>query len=114
MTQTNPIDDYIKQQAPRHQANLNAVRGTIRRELPDATEKIAWAMPTWWDKRNIIHFAAAKKHIGIYPGPAAVAHFSGDLTKRGLKFSKGAIQIPYGDDLPLDLIAAIACWCREQ
>jgi uncharacterized protein YdhG (YjbR/CyaY superfamily) len=43
-----------------------------------------------------------------------VEHFAGELTKRGLKFSKGAIQIPYGDHLPLDLIAEISRWCGEQ
>jgi uncharacterized protein YdhG (YjbR/CyaY superfamily) len=25
-------------------------------------------MPTFWKGQNIIHFAAAKKHIGLYPG----------------------------------------------
>ena len=59
-------------------------------------------------------FAAAKRHIGIYPGPEAVENFAGELTKRGLKFSKGAIQIPYGDNLPLDLIAEISRWCGEH
>ena len=59
-------------------------------------------------------FAAAKRHIGIYPGPEAVENFAGELTKRGLKFSKGAIQIPHGDNLPLDLIAEISRWCGEH
>jgi uncharacterized protein YdhG (YjbR/CyaY superfamily) len=71
-------------------------------------------MPTWWKGHNIIHFAAAKRHIGIYPGPEAVENFAGEFTKRGLKFSKGAIQIPHGDNLPLDLIAEISCWCGEH
>ena len=30
-----------------------------------------------------------------------------------LKYSNGAIQIPYSDELPLKLIAEIAAWCRE-
>lgn len=29
-------------------------------------------MPTFWKRHNILHFAAVKKHIGLYPGPAAV------------------------------------------
>lgn len=29
-------------------------------------------MPTFWKRHNILHFAAAKKHIGLYPGPTAV------------------------------------------
>lgn len=111
---TNLIDEYINNQDPARRSNLYAVRDTIRGQLPFAEEKISWSMPTWWKGRNIIHFAAAKRHIGIYPGPEAVEHFTGELTKRGLKFSKGAIQIPYGDNLPLDLIAEISRWCGER
>ena len=113
-TTTNLIDEYINNQDPAHRSNLHAVRDTIREQLPFAEEKISWSMPTWWKGRNIIHFAAAKRHIGIYPGPEAVEHFAGELTKRGLKFSKGAIQIPYGDNLPLDLIAEISRWCGKR
>lgn len=32
-------------------------------------------MPTFWKRHNILHFAAAKKHIGLYPGPTAVEAF---------------------------------------
>lgn len=114
MTSTNPIDEYIEGQDPIHKDNLSAVRDTIRKELPGAEERISWSMPTWWKGHNPIHFAAAKKHIGIYPGAEAVEHFSDEFIKRGLKFSKGAVQIPYGEDLPLDLIAEIAGWCGEH
>ena len=65
-------------------------------------------MPTYWKDHNIIHFAAQKKHIGLYPGPEAVACFGRKLEEAGLKYSKGSIQIPYSDSLPLDLIAEIA------
>ena len=70
-------------------------------------------MPTFWDGHNIIHFSAAKKHIGLYPGAEAVAHFAEQLDQLGLKYSKGSIQIPYSDSLPLDLIAAIADRCGK-
>jgi uncharacterized protein YdhG (YjbR/CyaY superfamily) len=113
-TITNLIDEYINKQDPVHRDNLCAVRDTIREQLPFAEEKISWSMPTWWKNHNIIHFAAAKQHIGIYPGPEAVEHFAEELTKRGLKFSKGAIQIPYGDNLQLDLVTEISRWCGEH
>ena len=111
---TNLIDEYINNQDPEHRSNLYAVRDTIREQLPSAEEKISWSMPTWWKGHNIIHFAAAKRHIGIYPGPEAVENFAGELTKRGLKFCKRVIQIPYGDNLPLELIAEISRWCGEH
>jgi uncharacterized protein YdhG (YjbR/CyaY superfamily) len=70
-------------------------------------------MPTYWQGHNIIHFAATKKHIGLYPGPEAVEHFSEKLDAHGFKHSKGSIQIPYSDELSLSLISAIAAWCRD-
>lgn len=112
-TAPKTIDEYILGQDAGIRDHLQSVRETIRNELPEATEKISWSMPTWWQGHNIIHFAAAKKHIGLYPGPEAVAHFSERLDQAGCKYSKGSIQIPYSDNLPLDLISEIANWCRE-
>lgn len=68
-------------------------------------------MPTLWKGHNIIHFAANKKHIGIYAGVEAVIEFGEQL--ESYKTSKGSIQIPYKEPLQLDLIAGIAVWCYE-
>ena len=84
----------------------------IRAGLPEAKEKISWSMPTYWQGRNLIHFAASKRHVGLYPGPEAVEAFAGQLTE--YKTSKGAIQLPYGKPLPLALITEIAAWCGEN
>jgi len=107
------IDEYINAQDNSIRDQLQNVREAIRDELPNATEKISWSMPTFWEGHNIIHFAAAKKHIGLYPGPEAVEQFAERLEEAGCKYSKGSIQIPYSDELPLDLISAIAAWCRD-
>ena len=107
------IDEYILMQDENRREQLEQVRKAIAGSLPDATEKISWSMPTFWDGHNIIHFAAAKKHIGLYPGAEAVAHFAEQLDQLGLKYSKGSIQIPYSDNLPLDLITAIADRCSK-
>ena len=107
------IDEYILAQDECVREQLQNVREAIRKELPDATEKISWSMPTWWKGHNIIHFAANKKHIGLYPGPEAVEFFAEKLDKAGCTFSKGSIRIPYSDHLPLDLITEIAEWCRN-
>lgn len=108
------IDEYIAAQAEAHRPLLNQVRNAIREALPDAVEKISWQMPTFWNRRNIIHFAAMKKHIGIYPGDQAVEHFRSQLDQMGLKSAKGTIQIPYSEKMPIDLIKAIAFWCGSQ
>ena len=107
------VEEYILAQDEEIRDQLQKVRKVLLGRLPDATDKISWSMPTYWKEHNIIHFAAQKKHIGLYPGPEAVEFFSEKLDQAGLKYSKGSIQIPYSNDLPLNLIAEIADWCRE-
>ena len=112
-TAPTTVDEYILSQEEGIRDQLQSVRKVLITSLPDAAEKISWSMPTYWNGHNIIHFAANKKHIGLYPGPEAVAFFAEKLDQAGCKYSKGSIQIPYSDNLPLDLIAAIADWCRK-
>lgn len=105
------IDAYIDAQPEDIRPLLNQVRDTLRDALPNAEERISWSMPTYWQKQNIVHFAAFKKHIGLYPGDKAVAHFNERLTE--YKTSKGAIQFPYSKEIPLSLIAEIAKWSYD-
>lgn len=108
------IDDYIGSQPENIQPLLKAVRDAIRAAIPVATEKISWQMPTFWRGRNLIHFAAQKNHLGLYPGGAAMEHFIPRLS--AYKTSKGAVQFPYktfGAE-QLALIAEIAAWCGEH
>lgn len=103
------IEEYIALQSKEIQPYLVRLDEIIRKALPDTERKISWSMPTYWRKRNLIQFASFKNHIGLYPGPEAVAYFSERLA--GYKTSKGAIQIPYGKQLPEELVADIAAWC---
>lgn len=103
------IDEYILLQEESIRPLLLEVRAAIKAVLPDAEERISWSMPTFWKGHNLIHFAAFKNHMGLYPGSLAIEHFSHRLTD--YKFSKGAIQFPYNKPIPFDLIAEIAKWC---
>ena len=57
------VEDYILTQDPEIRGRLQEVREVLIAHLPDAVEKISWAMPTYFKGCNIIHFAAQKKHI---------------------------------------------------
>jgi len=110
----NGIDAYIANQPADLRELLLSVRAAIKQALPDATEKISWQMPTYWRGHNLIHFAAQKKHLGLYPGADAVTHFAPRLG--AYKTSKGAIQFPYktfGAE-QLGIIAEIAAWCGTE
>lgn len=102
------VEEYINSQDEEKRADLQEMQRILRSVLPEATEKISWSMPTYWKDHNICHFAASQKHIGFYPGPAAVEAFAEELA--GYKTDKGTIRIPYGK-IDADLIAKIAAWC---
>jgi uncharacterized protein YdhG (YjbR/CyaY superfamily) len=108
------IDNYIAAQPEAVQPLLKSVLQTLRSALPTATEKISWQMPTFWQGQNLIHFAAQKNHLGIYPGAEAMAHFAPRLSV--YKTSKGAAQFPYKSfgEKELALIAEIAAWRGEH
>ena len=101
----NTIDEYIAQFPKETQKRLRKIRAVIRKAAPKAVEKISWGMPTFWQGKNLIHFAAMKNHIGLYPGAEGVVAFAKEL--EGYKTSKGAIQLPNDKELPLDLITRI-------
>ena len=108
----NVIDEYIENQEAAVQSRLNEIREIIRNTMPDAVEKISYKMPTYWKGRNIIHFAAFKNHIGLYPGGEATTVFAGQL--KDYKTSKGTIQIRHNQEMPVDLIQEIASWCYDK
>ncbi len=104
------VEEYILSQDEDKRGDLRYLRWILQSALPEAEERISWSMPTYWKKHNILHFAASKKHIGFYPGPAAVEQFSEELQK--YKTDKGTIRIPYGA-IDAGLIEKIAKWCLE-
>ena len=96
------IDEYIAAFPATLQKRLKSIRQAIRKAAPDAQEKISYQMPAFSLHGNLIYFAAFKNHIGVYPGAAAIEALSKDL--RGYRTSKGTVQLPREEPLPLPLI----------
>lgn len=101
------IDEYIAQYPPDIQERLQSMRETIKKAAPNATEKISWAMPTFYLNGNLVHFAAAKKHIGFYPGADGVEFFKHKFEENKFTYSKGAVQFPLNQPLPVALVDEI-------
>jgi len=99
------IDEYISNFPEEVQQHLKQIREVIKKTAPQAAEKIGYGMPTFTLNGNLIHFAAYKNHIGLYPAPQALEEFKEELS--GYKGSKGAVQFPLDQPMPLALIERI-------
>jgi uncharacterized protein YdhG (YjbR/CyaY superfamily) len=99
------IDEYIAGFPGDVQAILQEVRTTIRKAAPDAEEAIKYQIPTFTLNGNLIHFAAFKTHIGLYPAPRAIEAFKDELS--AYAGGKGTVRFPLDQPIPLGLIGRI-------
>jgi uncharacterized protein YdhG (YjbR/CyaY superfamily) len=102
MKAVSTIDEYIAGFPKETQVLLQQMRMLIQQSAPDAHEVITYAMPTFRQEGNLVHFAGYNKHIGFYPAPSAIIAFSDELSN--YVNSKGAVQFPLDKPLPVDLI----------
>ena len=107
MAKTNykNIDEYIATFPKETQKILEEIRATIKAAAPEAEEKISYQMPTFFLKGNLIHFAAFKNHIGIYPTPSGTQAFKDEISM--YQGAKGSIRLPIDEPMPLELISRI-------
>lgn len=97
------IDEYIAPFPEDVKEKLQELRQTIRDVAPDAEEAIKYGIPTFVLHGNLVHFGGFKNHVGFYHGATNVeAAFQEQLAR--YKKSKGTIQFPLSEPLPLPLI----------
>ena len=63
------VESYIKAFPAEIQQRLLLIRSIFLEVVPDAEEDIKYRMPTIVWHGNLVHYAAFKNHIGIYPLP---------------------------------------------
>ena len=100
------FDEYIASFPPDVQTILEKIRRVVRGAAPGAQEVISYRMPTFKGNNVLLHFAAFKNHIGLYPPvrgdaalEAAIAPYAGE---------KGNLRFPFDQPIPYDLIERIA------
>lgn len=99
------IDEYIATFPPDIQKRLSQLRVAIHEAAPKAEETISYQMPAFKQNGVLVYFAAFKNHIGFFPTGKGMEAFKDKLS--GYKTSKGTIQFPLNQPLPLDLVKEI-------
>ena len=97
------VDAYLKTLTPEAKRMIEQLRGIVSDAAPEAEEVFRYGMPMYRHHGPLVGFAAFKHHIGFYAhnGSFVAAH---QAELEGYKTSKGTIQFPIGEALPVALI----------
>jgi uncharacterized protein YdhG (YjbR/CyaY superfamily) len=110
LSDSNPyktVDEYIESQPEETKRALKELHANILKAAPDAIEMFNYNIPAFalvkGGKRDQqIMMAGYKKHVGLYPHPTVMEHFSNEL--KDYKQGKGSVQFPINKPLPRELI----------
>src|SRR5438094_10404493 len=97
------VDDYIDGTPEPARTMLKRMRTAIRSAVPpDAVETISYRIPAFKRKRVLVWYAAFANHCSLFPTGSVIEAFKREL--RGFATSKGTIQLPLDEPLPILLI----------
>ncbi len=102
----NSVDEYIAREPKEVQEKLKQFRSIVKEIAPMAEERISYGMPGYFYKGALVYFGAFKSHVSLFgTASGAIKKFAKEL--RNYKTSKGTIQFPLDQELPLGLIKKI-------
>ena len=105
MQTTRSVEDYLSKLPANTREKAESLRNAIRQAAPEAEEAVSYNIPAFRWKGMLVWYAAFKNHIGFYPKASAIAAFKKELA--GYKTSKGAIQFPIDEPIPVALVKRI-------
>ncbi|MFD6394433.1 iron chaperone [Nocardia sp. NPDC055029] len=107
------VDDYLAGLPEAERAVLQQIRETIHRVVPEAGEKISYAIPAaTLDGRAFMSFAGWKVHVSVYPIPEGDEEFERAIEP--YTAGRGTLKFPLGEPIPYDLIAQVAVRLAER
>jgi uncharacterized protein YdhG (YjbR/CyaY superfamily) len=108
-------DEYLATLSPESRKILETVRKTIRAAVPGAEEVISYQIPAFKkDGTWIFYYSAYKGHYALACPPpfAAFKAFAKELAP--YKKSVSAVQFPYDQPVPVELITKMSKHQAEQ
>ncbi|HUZ36140.1 MAG TPA: DUF1801 domain-containing protein [Streptosporangiaceae bacterium] len=107
------IEEYIGSFPDDVQIVLQEVRRRIRSVVPEAGETIRYQIPTMTlDGRSLVHFAAWKHHVSLYPVPGADEAFQQELAP--YLAGKGSVRLSLHKPIPNGLIERLVTLLAQQ
>ena len=98
------VRDYLAALPPAARRRMKEIRAIVKSVAPNATETFSYRIPGFrLDGRVFVYYAAFKEHCSLYPMGDRIRRAHADSLK-GYKTSKGTIQFPLDQPLPVALV----------
>ncbi len=112
-SQATTIDEFISEFPPDTQAVLEQMRALIHGLVPEATETISYAIPTFdLHGKHLVHFAGYEHHVGMYPVPHDDEQLIADVAP--YRKGKGTLQFPLDTELPTELMSRVVLQLKTE
>ena len=100
------VEEYVAALPEDVRPVMEGLRRSIHAVVPDVGETISYGMPTFTlDGLPLVHVAAWRKHIGLYPLPP----MDDDLAREVEPYrgAKDAMQLKYAQPIPYELVERV-------
>jgi uncharacterized protein YdhG (YjbR/CyaY superfamily) len=109
------IDEYVAGCPEPVRPVLEEIRRRIHAAVPGAGEVLRYSMPTMTlDGSSLVHFAAWKKHIAVYPAPEPGDDAGFERALAPHRGDKGTLRFPLDEPIPYDLIDGVVAQLVRQ
>lgn len=106
------VEEYLAAVPANQERALQRLREQIRKDAPNAEERIAYGIPAFYQNGYLIAYGSAKKHCSLFPGAEPIAKLADRL--KGYSLSKGTIRFAPEQPLPDDLVSEIVHLCLQR
>ncbi|MFW3172963.1 iron chaperone [Geodermatophilus sp. CPCC 206100] len=102
------VDEYLAGLPEDVRARVQALREAVRDAVPGIGERISYGMPTFdLDGQPLVHVAAWKRHIALYPLPREVADPDLEAAVAPYRGAKDAMHLPHRQPLPVSVVTRV-------
>ncbi len=106
MKKYETVDEYLANFSGGSREKLDAIRKLIKKEAPDAGEKISYGIAAvTLDNKSLVYFAGYDTHVSIYPIPPGDEAFQRELET--YKAGKGTLRFALDKPLPTAFIRRV-------
>ncbi len=111
------VAEYIQSFEAKTAEYLQQIREIVHAVHPETEELINYKIAAFTLKPGAkrdgqVRMAGYAKHVGFYPQPQTIAHFSEAL--KDYKSAKGSVQFPLNKELPKDLIREMVLYLKQE